>query len=121
MISSSLVPELELLDRFRTVLDRLRDAGIKLKPSKCVLFQTEIQYLGHLVTADGVKPLPDKLDAIRHFPVPKCLRDVRAFFGLASYYRRFVKDFAKIAEPLSSLTKKPVSYTHLTLPTNREV
>ena len=98
--------ELQLLDRFRTVLDRLHDAGLKLKPSKCILFQTEIQYLGHLVTADGIKPLPDKLEAIRNFPVPKCLRDVRAFYGLASYYRRFVKDFAKIAEPLSSLTKK---------------
>ena len=107
--------ELELLDHFRTVPDRLHDAGLKLKPSKCVLFQTEIQYLGHLVTADGVKPLPDKLDAIRHFPVPKCLRDVRAFFGLASYYRRFVKDFAKIAEPLSSLTKKQDGKFHWTL------
>jgi len=98
--------ELELLDRFGTVLDRLHHTGLKLKPSKCTLFQTEIQYLGHLVTADGIKPLPDKLEAIRNFPVPKCLRDVRAFYGLASYYRRFVKDFAKIAEPLSSLTKK---------------
>ena len=98
--------ELELWDRFRTVLDRLREAGLKLKPSKCTLFQTEIQYLGHLVTADGIKPLPEKLEAIRNFPVPKCLQDVRAFYGLASYYRRFVKDFAKIAEHLSSLTKK---------------
>jgi len=98
--------ELELLERFRTVLDRLRDAGLKIKPSKCLLFQTEIQYLGHLVTADGIKPLPDKMVAIKNFPEPKCLRDVRAFYGLASYYRRFVKNFAKIAEPLSSLTKK---------------
>jgi len=56
--------ELELLDRFRTVLDRLRDADLKLKPSKCILFQTEIQYLGHLVTADGIKPLPDKLHRV---------------------------------------------------------
>jgi len=107
--------ELELLDHFRTVLDRLSDAGLKLKPSKCILFQTKIQYLGHLVTADGIKPLPDKLDAIRHFPVPKCLRDVRAFYGLASYYRWFVKDFAKIAEPLSSLTRKQDSKFHWTL------
>jgi len=96
----------ELLQRFCVVLDRLREAGMKLKPSKCCLFQTQLQYLGHLVSAQGVEPLPDKLDAIRNFPVPQCLRDVRAFYGLASYYRCFVKDFAKIAVPLSNLTKK---------------
>jgi len=94
----------ELLQRFRIglglVLNRLRDAGMKLKPNKCCLFQTQLQYLGHLVSAKGVEPLPD------NFPVPQCMRDVRAFFGLASYYRRFVKDFAKLAEPLSNLTKR---------------
>jgi len=96
----------ELLQRFRVVLNRLRDAGMKLKPNKCCLFQTQLQYLGHLVSAKGVEPLPDKLNAIKNFPVPQCVRDVRAFFGLASYYRHFVKDFAKLAEPLSNLTKR---------------
>ena len=95
----------ELLERLRTVLDRLREVGLKAKPSKCELFRTEIKFLGHLVTADGINPMPDKLEAIRDWPVPHCLKDVRAFFGLASYYRRFVKGFAT------------VSYTHLTLPT----
>ena len=96
----------ELLQRFRIVLDRLRDAGMKLKPNKCCLFQTQLQYLGHKVSAEGIEPLADKVDAVQNFPVPQCLRDVRAFYGLASYYRRFVKDFAKLAEPLSSLTRK---------------
>jgi len=59
-----------------------------------------------MVLADGIQPQPDKLAAIRDWPTPHCLRDVRAFYGLASYYRKFVKDFAKIAEILSRMTKK---------------
>ena len=92
------------------VLDKLRDAGLKLKPSKCVLFKTEIQYLGHLVSADGVNPIPDKIQALKDWPTPHCVRDVRAFFGLASYYKRFVKGFATIAEPLTRLTRKQTRF-----------
>jgi len=87
-------------------IDRLRKVGLKAKPSKCELFRTEIKFLGHLVSADGINPMPDKLEAIRDWPVPHCLKDVRAFFGLASYYRRFVKGLATIAEPLTRLTRK---------------
>jgi len=96
----------ELLERLRIVLDRLRDVGLKAKPSKCELFKPEIKFLGHMVSVDGIDPLPDKLEAIRNWSVPHCLRDVRAFFGLASYYRRVVKGFATIAEPLTRLTRK---------------
>jgi len=58
------------LERLRIVLDRLRDVGLKAKPSKCELFKTEIKFLGHMVSADGINPLPDKLEAIRDWPVP---------------------------------------------------
>jgi len=60
----------ELLERLRIVLDRLRDVGLKAKPSKCELFKTEIEFLSHMVSADGISPLPDKLEAIRDWPVP---------------------------------------------------
>ena len=95
----------ELLDRLHQIFTRLAEVGLKVKPSKTVLFKTEIDFLGHMVTAQGVNPMPDKLQAIRDWPTPHCLRDVRAFFGLASYYRRFVRNFASIAEPLTRLTK----------------
>jgi len=72
----------ELLDRLDLVLKRLREFGLKVKPSKYVLFRTEINFLGHLVSADGVQPFPDKVSAIRDWPTPHCLRDVPAFYGL---------------------------------------
>jgi len=56
----------ELLERLRTVLDRLRDVGLKVKPSKCELFKTSIKFLGHLVSADGIDPLPEKIETIRN-------------------------------------------------------
>ena len=90
---------------------RLKEKGLKAKPSKSVLFRSPIDFLGHMVSADGIQPQPDKLAAIRDWPTPHCLRDVRAFYGLGSYYRKFVKDFAKIAEPLSRMTKKNTLFT----------
>jgi len=63
----------ELLERLRTVLDRLREVGLKAKPSNFELFRTEIKFLGHLVSADGINPMPDKLETIRDWPVPHCL------------------------------------------------
>jgi len=96
----------ELLERLDQVLTRLHQVGLKIKPSKSVIFKTEVEFLGHLVNQHGISPLPDKLEAIRDRPTPHCLRDVRAFYGLVSYYRRFVQNFATIAESLSRLTKK---------------
>jgi len=96
----------ELLDRLGQVLQRLHEFGLKVKPSKCILFRTEIKFLGHLVSAAGVRPLPDKVSAITDWPTPRCLRDVRAFYGLIGYYRRFIEGFATIAEPLTRLMRK---------------
>jgi len=96
----------ELLERLDNVLSRLEEHGFKVKPSKCCLFRQHIQFLGHMVSANGIEPSPDKLQAIRDWPIPHCLREVRAFYGTASYYRRFVCNFAKTAEPLTRLFSK---------------
>jgi len=91
-------------------LDRLSEVGLKVKPSKCELFKTEIKFLGHPVSAHGINPLPEKLKTIKQWPIPHCLKDVRAFLGLASYYRKFVRNFATIAEPLRRLTRKQARF-----------
>ena len=88
------------------VLERLSQAGLKLKPSKCHFLTQQVEYLGHIITPQGIKPNPEREKAVRDFPVPTSLKDVRAFVGLASYYRRFIKGFAQIAHPLHCLTRK---------------
>ena len=100
----------ESLERLRIVLDRLREVGLKVKPSKCALFKTQVHFLGHMISENGVEPQPEKVKAIQDGPRPRCVRDVRAFYGLASYYRKFVKGFATMAEPLTKLTRKSVRF-----------
>ena len=87
------------LQNLREVFNRLRAAGLKLKPSKCDLCCKEVQFLGHIVSADGVRTDPAKTDKVTDWPVPKTKKQVQQFLGLASYYRRFVKDFTAIAKP----------------------
>ena len=101
----------EHLENLRTVLQRLREAGLKLKPSKCDLLKTEVQYLGYVVSADGIKIDPRKTQAVRDFPVPTNVRSLREFLGLTSYYRRFVDGYSRMAKPLYQLTKKDVPYS----------
>jgi len=93
-------------ERLILVLERLRSAGLKLKPQKCLLFQRSVVFLGHVISKDGIATDPDKTRAVTEWPVPRSLRDVRAFLGLAGYYRRFVEGFAAIAGPLHSMLGK---------------
>ena len=94
----------------RQVFDRLRQGGLKLKPSKCTFLCDKVVFLGHVISADGISPDPAKTEKVRDFPVPSDVGGVRQFLGLASYYRRFVPSFSKIAAPLNALTKKSVSF-----------
>ncbi|GFU11781.1 retrovirus-related Pol polyprotein from transposon 297 [Trichonephila clavipes] len=92
--------------RLRLVLTCLQEAGLKLNSKKCLFAAQEVKILGHLVSSNGVRPDPDKIKAVRNFPTPKNIHDIRSFLGLCSYFRRFIKGFCYLAEPLQSLLKK---------------
>ncbi|KAK3740332.1 hypothetical protein QZH41_000887 [Actinostola sp. cb2023] len=92
--------------RLRDVMERLRNAGVKLNPKKCRLFQQSVYFLGHVVSADGISTDPEKNRAVMDWPVPSRASEMRSFLGLCSYYRRFIKGFADIARPLHRLTEK---------------
>ena len=85
------------------VLDNIRKAGLRVNPEKCQLLKREIKFLGHIVNEDGVKTDPSKIEAIRTFGKPKCVKNLRSFLGICNYYRRFIKEYAKKARVLEQL------------------
>uniref|UniRef100_A0A8C2GGE5 Gypsy retrotransposon integrase-like protein 1 n=2 Tax=Cyprinus carpio TaxID=7962 RepID=A0A8C2GGE5_CYPCA len=90
----------EHLVRLETVFKRLRETGLKVKIEKCHFLQAEVRFLGHQVSAQGVSTDPDKISAVREWPVPSTLKELRSFLGFCSYYRRFIEGFSQIAGPL---------------------
>ena len=100
----------EHLDHLKAVIQRVSEAGLKLKPSKCCFVRQEVEYLGHVVTPQGLKPNDALVAAIAQFPQPTDVNSVRRFIGLASYYRRFIKNFSRISEPLRELTRKNATF-----------
>ena len=100
----------EHLANLEAVLTRLREANLKLKPSKCKLMRDKVTYLGYCVSAEGISADPGKLDAVKKFPIPTDVKQVRSFVGLTSYYRRFIKSYAKVAKPLHNLTRKNTKF-----------
>ena len=105
----------EMLDRIQLVFNRLKSFNLKIKPKKCQFFSTSVLFLGHVLLAEGISANPEKVDKVKTWPVPKNIKEVQSFLGLASYYRCFIPHFAKKARCLHELVgptaSKPKSRT----------
>jgi len=100
----------EMRERLHHVLKAFTDAKLTLRPSKCKFAAKSIEFLGYVLSADGLRPLPTKLRAIREYPTPQNEHDVRRFMGLANFFRRFVPKFAEKARAINDLTRKGVAF-----------
>ena len=93
----------ECLSNLEEVLKRIASNGLRLKPGKCYLFQKSINYLGRVISPDGIRADPDKLESVENWETPKCPKDVRSFLGFCSYYRDFIPGYSRIGHPMQLL------------------
>ena len=93
----------EMLDRIGLVFQCLKEFNLKIKPKKSFFFQTNVLFLGHIVSKEGVSPNPEKVSKVRDWPIPKMAKELHSFLGMASYYQRLIPQFAKWANPLHDL------------------
>jgi len=91
------------LERLNMILTRLKECGIKLSPEKCFFIQRKVHFLGHVVGEDGIETDPEKIEKIKNYPKPTNPERLKSFLAFCGYYRKFVKDFAKLIRPLSDL------------------
>ncbi len=97
----------EHLEGITRLFQMVRKSGFKLSGKKCQFSTRSVKFLGHIIDKSGVRPLPEKLEIIRNWKAPKNEADLRQFLGVCTFWRRFVKDFAKVAVPLHNLLNKP--------------
>ena len=104
-------PDMEThLKHLRTLFKRLRSADLKLKEIKCNFLKKHTHYLGHIISGEGITPLPEKLDSIQKMLPPQNPKEVKQFLGLIGYYRMFVPRFSDLARPLNALTQKNTEF-----------
>ena len=100
----------EHLENLQLVFDRLREAGLSLKPKKCTFARRKALYLGHVVSEQGIEVDTEKVEKVRNYPIPTNVKTLQRFLGLASYYRRFIPNLSKVASPLYCLTRKDAPF-----------
>ena len=96
-------------ERLKLIFEKIRQAGIKLGPKKCKILKTEVVYLGHVISAKGVSTDPAKVQAIRDWPLPSTVGEVKSFLGFCNYYRKFIRQYARLVVPLEKLVKDSCS------------
>lgn len=94
------------LDNLSKILERLASYNLKIQLDKCEFLKKHTEFLGHIITPDGVKPNPDKINKILEWKIPRNQKEIKQFLGLTGYYRRFIKDYAKLTKPLTKYLKK---------------
>jgi len=94
----------------KTILDSLRKHSLKASLKKCAFFEKEVSFLGHVVSAGGVATDPDKVSAVKSWPTPANVKELRSFLGLAGYYQKFIKNYASLSAPLSDLLKSDIEF-----------
>lgn len=92
------------------MFERIRTANLKLNPDKCELFQTKVKFLVHIVSSEGISNDTEKVEAVKEWPIPTHIKQVRSFQGLCSYYRKFIHNFYHIARPLNRLLEKGILF-----------
>lgn len=102
----------EHISRLKNIFERCRATNLKIQLDKSEFLHKSVKYLGHVITPEGIRPDPSKIQAIQKFPLPKTKTEIKSYLGILGYYRKFIKDFAKISKPLTQCLKKDNQVRH---------
>jgi len=99
-----------MIKKLQIIFEKLRENNLKLQPRKCHFLRKEVVFLEHKLSAEEVQPNEGKIECVKKVPIPKNTTNIKAFLGLTGYYKQFIKEYAKIAKPLTCLLKKNTKF-----------